>query len=68
MSSATKPTEKDKRKEKDAARLDSELEQSFPASDPPSSIQPGTKPGRPDRTEQERDAGKPTRSTSPRRG
>ncbi len=33
--------------------LDRELEQSFPASDPPSSIQPGTRSGAPDRDKKE---------------
>lgn len=36
--------------------LDHELEQTFPASDPPSSTQPGTRSGAPDRGARERRA------------
>jgi len=53
MSRATRATDLDERKEYADAKLDLELEQSFPASDPPSSIQPGTRSGGPDRTKQE---------------
>jgi hypothetical protein len=44
-----KPTKDDAREKRRDETLDLELEQSFPASDPPSSTQPGTRSGEPKR-------------------
>lgn len=44
-----KPAESDDRKKERDETLERELEQSFPASDPPSSTQPGTRSGAPNR-------------------
>jgi hypothetical protein len=50
-------------REERSEKLDRELEETFPASDPPSSIQPGTRTGRPRRPETETpSAGPPRRS------
>jgi len=53
MSGSTKPSDMDVRRDDRNETLDLELEQTFPASDPPSSIQPGTRAGGPDRDKKE---------------
>jgi len=50
MAEKAKTSETGERKKARDEKLDRELEHSFPASDPPSSIQPGTRSGAPDRS------------------